>query len=187
MRIYYSRTDLPKPVSRDLLREAMRREFGVLRFTLRHSDSGAPFVDVPGVYISITHCKTAAAVIVSSIPVGVDMETLRRSDMRLARRICHENELALLEKARNEQQFDSLFTDMWVKKEAYSKMKGKGLSIGFRNIDTTAKPHLHCFDLTDLRIAATADLIAAYEKRIDPDHYDLVELFADGYSVGTYG
>jgi phosphopantetheinyl transferase len=176
MRIYFSRTDLPKPVSRDLLRAAMEREFGVVRFTLRHSESGAPFVDVPGVYISISHCKTAAAVIAARVPVGVDVEMLHRGDLRLARRICHENELALLEKAGNEAEFDSRFTDMWVKKEAYSKMKGKGLSIGFRNIDTTAKPHLQCFNLGDLRIAATADLIAAYEKRVDPDAFSLMEM-----------
>jgi phosphopantetheinyl transferase len=90
-------------------------------------------------HMSISHCKGGIAFIIADEPVGIDVEEISRMNLKISRRICTENELKLLENAEDNQE---LLCKLWVLKEAYSKLTGKGLSQGFNTIETAGNDKL---------------------------------------------
>lgn len=93
---------------------------------LEHDDKGAPYLpDHPDLWVSISHCRTAVAVAVSSEGrVGIDVECRRRIGDGLMERVCAEDELAAVRSAE-----DSVmaFLQLWTRKEAVLKMRGTGI------------------------------------------------------------
>lgn len=93
---------------------------------LEHDDKGAPYLpDHPDFWVSISHCRTAVAVAVSSEGrVGIDVECRRRICDGLMERVCTEAELAAVRSAE-----DSVmaFLQLWTRKEAVLKMRGTGI------------------------------------------------------------
>lgn len=93
---------------------------------LEHDDKGAPYLpDHPDLWVSISHCRTAVAVAVSSEGrVGIDVECRRRIGDGLMERVCTEAELAAVRSAE-----DSVmaFLQLWTRKEAVLKMRGTGI------------------------------------------------------------
>ena len=89
---------------------------------------GKPYlVNYPNVYFSISHTKGAIACAVSDNPVGVDIERIRKMDLRVSRYFFSQHEkdyiFASSEKA------NQRFTEVWTKKEAYLKFLGCGIKI----------------------------------------------------------
>ncbi len=78
-------------------------------------------------YVSVTHTKGLALIAVSPFPIGIDAEreekTVRRPEA-LARRYFTKEDAGALEK---EDFSDKAFLTMWVKKEALSKLIGRGV------------------------------------------------------------
>ena len=127
--------------SADIVRAFFSRE-------LMHDDDGAPhFEDVcfadsasdqlgntpgqPG-HISITDTKNYWACCVSESPVGIDMEEQGRVVKPAIVKRFHKAEqeyLAVLSEGSRE--WTEEFFAIWTKKEAWSKLKGKGYAIGF--------------------------------------------------------
>lgn len=93
---------------------------------LEHDDKGAPYLpDHPDLWVSISHCRTAVAVAVSSEGrVGIDVECRRRIGDGLMERVCAEDELAAVRSAE-----DSVmaFLQLWTRKEAVLKMRRTGI------------------------------------------------------------
>lgn len=102
---------------------------------LYRTSSGKPYVENGNVFVSVTHTPGLAAVAVSDGEIGVDAE---RSDRVVKNygRICESRF------SRREKEFvrsaggdgAERFLQVWVKKEAYLKYTGQGLS-GFRSSD----------------------------------------------------
>lgn len=117
---------------------------------LEHDDKGAPYLpDHPDLWVSISHCRTAVAVAVSSEDrVGIDVECRRRIGDGLMERVCAEDELAAVRSAE-----DSVmaFLQLWTRKEAVLKMRGTGIQ-GFGSmVDALAASDCTIKDLeTDL-------------------------------------
>lgn len=117
---------------------------------LEHDDKGAPYLpDHPDLWVSISHCRTAVAVAVSSEGrVGIDVECRRRIGDGLMERVCTEDELAAVRSAE-----DSVmaFLQLWTCKEAVLKMRGTGIQ-GFGSmVDALAASDCTIKDLeTDL-------------------------------------
>lgn len=117
---------------------------------LEHDDKGAPYLpDHPDLWVSISHCRTAVAVAVSSEGrVGIDVECRRRIGDGLMERVCAEVELAAVRSAE-----DSVmaFLQLWTRKEAVLKMRGTGIQ-GFGSmVDALAASDCTIKDLeTDL-------------------------------------
>ena len=113
---------------------------------LEHDDKGAPYLpDHPDLWVSISHCRTAVAVAVSSEGrVGIDVECRRRIGDGLMERVCAEDELAAVHSAE-----DSVmaFLQLWTRKEAVLKMRGTGIQ-GFGSmVDALTADDCHVSDL----------------------------------------
>ena len=121
--------------SADIVRAFFSRE-------LQHDEEGAPhFADcqaaeapeqAAGAFISITDTKNYWACCVSDHPVGIDMEEQGRVVKPAIVKRFHKAEqeyLAVLSEGSRE--WTEEFFAIWTKKEAWSKLKGKGYAIGF--------------------------------------------------------
>ncbi len=75
----------------------------------------------PDVYLSISHSGRAAVCAASRIPIGVDIERVRRINPGLARKL-------RCQAAAPAQELDALLLSHWVAKESFLKMTGEGLA-----------------------------------------------------------
>ncbi|MDR2558948.1 MAG: 4'-phosphopantetheinyl transferase superfamily protein [Oscillospiraceae bacterium] len=103
-------------------------------------ERGKPFIPDSNQHMSISHCRAGIAFIIAAEPVGIDVEEISRMDIKIARRICTQNEIKLLENTKNKQEMLCRF---WVLKEAYSKLTGKGFAEKFNTIDTVKNKNLY--------------------------------------------
>lgn len=93
---------------------------------LAHDANGAPFLPShPELCISISHCRAAVAVAVSSCGwVGIDIESRRRVSGDLIQKVCTEEEQAAI---RNAADPEMEFLRCWTRKEAVLKMRRTGI------------------------------------------------------------
>lgn len=121
---------------------------------------GKPYIPDSKLHMSISHCKAGIAFIIAEEPVGIDVEEISRMNIKIARRICTESELKLLENTEDKQE---LLCKFWVLKEAYSKLTGKGLAEGFNTIDTINNKELYAIKRGEvfIGIATSSDSLPA--------------------------
>lgn len=79
---------------------------------LYHRPNGSPAVDIAGVEISISHCRTCAVLAVADRPVGVDVETDRAQLLRVAGRVMSAEEVGY---------YSGSLVKAWTLKEALYK------------------------------------------------------------------
>lgn len=93
-------------------------------------DLGKPFLpNMSGIYFNLSHSGDIAVCAVSNIPVGVDVQQQRRINKGIAAKYYTEAECEYV--GDNSVKFSRI----WARKEAVSKAVGKGLQIGFGNIE----------------------------------------------------
>lgn len=97
---------------------------------------GKPFIiGESGYDFSVSHSGKAVVFAgADSARVGVDVERIRRRKSGISERFFAENEIKFIEGSNSP---DEAFFEIWTKKEAYSKMLGKGLAAGFNSFDVT--------------------------------------------------
>lgn len=95
--------------------------------SVQRDQYGKPHViGVDGVYVSVAHDKDICLVAVAQKNIGIDIERADRivkNPLALAKRYFCDDEIAFLK----EYPTSASFTDMWVKKEALSKLIGRGI------------------------------------------------------------
>lgn len=93
---------------------------------VEHDEKGAPFLpDHPELSVSISHCRQAVAVVVSSEgKVGIDVESRRKIGDGLIERVCTKDECAVVQVADDPVM---AFLQLWTRKEAVLKMRGTGI------------------------------------------------------------
>lgn len=95
--------------------------------TVTRDEYGKPHIAKPqGIFVSVTHAENLLLVAVAEHEIGIDAEREGRrvrNPSALARRYFCEDEIDFL----GENPTETTFTDMWVKKEALSKLLGKGV------------------------------------------------------------
>lgn len=99
------------------------------------TEPGKPYIDYP-LYIGVTHTDDIVIIGIDKDAFGIDAEKKSRKMPRrdsVAKRFFTASECALIEKAEDK---DEAFLDIWVKKEAYVKFTGVGLS-GMKDCDVT--------------------------------------------------
>lgn len=109
--------------------EAARRVLGELiggEAEVEHDAHGAPYLPArPDLHISISHCRTAVAVAVSTQgPVGIDVESRRRIGDSLVQRVCTPNEKAAIDRSDDP---TMEFLRYWTRKEAVLKCRRTGI------------------------------------------------------------
>lgn len=125
-KLYFDKDKLPKVLAYNLLREALKFEYGLEEIPpFSYNKNGKPFFDsFPDIYFNLSHCDKAAVCVLDKIEVGVDVEDIAAFDFDLAQYVCNESELQEIIKSDNP---DLAFTVLWTKKESYLKMRGRGL------------------------------------------------------------
>lgn len=88
------------------------------------NDNGKPYFKSSNIYFNYSHSKNYIACVISNYEVGIDIEEKTRV-------ISDDISSKYLDGV--EDNNDRLI--LWVKKEAYSKLMGLGLQIGFNNIE----------------------------------------------------
>ena len=83
-----------------------------------------------GVHFSISHSGGYAALAFGNAPLGVDIECVKRADLKVAKRFFREEEYVLLKGLEEAAQADA-FCKIWTGKEAVVKAEGAGLSRPF--------------------------------------------------------
>lgn len=93
---------------------------------LEHDEKGAPYLpEHPEISVSISHCRKAVAVVVSSEGrVGIDVECRRKIGDGLLERVCTPDEQAAVCAAEDS---TMAFLQLWTRKEAVLKMRGTGI------------------------------------------------------------
>ncbi len=116
-----------------LLCTALREEFGILTPPcFRYRERGKPYLDDrEDIFFNLSHCKNAAACIVSESNTAVDIMDIRNIKNNIVHRVCSDSEL---EKLNCSEHFDRDFIRLWTKKECYSKLDGRGLALDFRTL-----------------------------------------------------
>ena len=101
------------------------------------TDMGKPYLENNCLYIGVTHTDNIVIVGISSENFGIDCEAKDRMSKNpegVMKRFFAENEREYILKSHNK---DKAFIETWVKKEAYVKYTGEGIS-GLSRCDTTA-------------------------------------------------
>jgi len=127
-----------------LLLYALRENYGIANPHISYGAFGKPFLtEYPGIHFNISHCPKGCICAVSDKEIGVDIQDIRPFSWDIARCVCYENELKLLERTDDKA---LLFTKIWAMKESYVKMTGEGIT-NINLIDTTKiKDEIITFD-----------------------------------------
>ena len=93
---------------------------------VEHDDKGAPYLpNRQESFVSISHCRRAVAVVVSTAGrVGIDVECRRKVGDGLLERVCTTEEQAVVRSAYDP---EMAFLQLWTRKEAVLKMRGTGI------------------------------------------------------------
>ena len=102
---------------------------------IKRTRLGKPYIDYP-LFIGVTHTDTSLIIAVSQNGIGIDCESADRKVMRyesIMKKYFCENEIKAVKDSSCPH---TAFLDTWVKKEAYVKYTGEGISAMSR-YDTT--------------------------------------------------
>lgn len=137
-----------------LLRKALKEVYGIdEKPEFEYSEHGKPsIIGHPEIYFNLSHCRSVAACVVSSSPVGVDVEEIRDFRDALARHVLNDDEYASVVAS---QQPAREFIHLWTMKESYLKLTGEGIT---RDLKTLFPCDKH-FDTREL---ATSILTVCY-------------------------
>lgn len=104
------------------------------KLNIARNQHGKPYlVNYSNVYFNISHTKGAIACAVSDRPVGVDIESIRKIDLRVVRYFFSQQEKHYI--LADPENIDLRFTEVWTKKEAYLKFIGTGILLPIEKFD----------------------------------------------------
>lgn len=108
-----------------LLKYALK-QYGIKRFEIDKDENGKPFLKNENIHFNISHCQLGLAVAVSTDEVGIDIQDIEPYRLKLAKRVCAQEELKFIENSSNR---DRTFTRLWTLKEAAAKESGDGIKV----------------------------------------------------------
>lgn len=110
------------------------------QLSFKSTGRGKPYIaDEPEFHFSISHTHGCVAVAVFSKSVGVDVESIREVNYKLAQRFYSQTEKDYLGNADDK---DIAFTEIWTRKEAVVKRSGQGVG-GISITDTFSAELCH--------------------------------------------
>ena len=118
-----------------LLCEALRKEYGITEKPIfEYGKHGKPFIiGYPDIHFNISHCREAVLCVVSSRPVGVDVESIRSYKDSLVEYTMNPQEIAQIHQAERP---EVEFVRFWTMKEAVLKLSGEGISKDLKTVLT---------------------------------------------------
>ena len=106
-----------------LLQHALLTEYGIQQPpVLAYGTNGKPMLaEWPYIHFSLSHCREAAACVVSDKPVGIDIESIDHYDEAVAAQVMNSAELRKIHASPSPQM---AFTRLWTMKESLYKLTG---------------------------------------------------------------
>ena len=98
------------------------------------SKNGKPFFKNSKIFFNYSHSKNYVSCAISLSEVGIDIEEINSN---ISDKVA--------KKYLDDEKNPSKRLQMWVKKESYSKLKGLGFQIDFKNIDLNNIKEKNCF------------------------------------------
>lgn len=115
-----------------LMLEELLKPLSIKDMEMGKNEHGKPFLlRHPEVHFNLSHCKNGLAVVVASSPVGIDIESFRRSNLSLVNKTMNPAEAAWIRASSDPVE---AFTQYWTKKEAVVKLRGTGLTTDLHQI-----------------------------------------------------
>ena len=112
-----------------LLRRALDR-LGIRTLAYSYGEAGKPYLaGEDGVLFSLSHSGNYALCAVSAYEIGADIETIRKADMRIAKRFFCPTEYDRIAAQETEEARRELFFRYWTLKESFLKAVGSGLRV----------------------------------------------------------
>jgi len=97
-----------------------------------YNEHEKPFLqNYPDLFFSISHCKTAVAVGLSRLPLGIDIEDIARYKDNIVSHVSDESEVGLIQESEHP---EMAFIKIWTQKEAVFKYRGTGITDDIKNI-----------------------------------------------------
>lgn len=120
-----------------LLRYALKKEFGITEIPrFEYNEHGKPFLkDFPSVFFNMSHAGTRCVCAVSGSPVGIDVQDIRKLDLKTAGKFLTKNELAGVSEISDKAMLNEELCRLWCIKESYGKYTGKGFTEGFTGFE----------------------------------------------------
>lgn len=110
-----------------LLLHGLLEEYGLTQdeIVMEIADSGKPYLaSHPHIHFNFSHCDTGVACGISNVPIGIDIESVRKIDPYVVKCLCSAAEQETLRYAASP---TLAFTAMWTLKESWLKATGYGL------------------------------------------------------------
>ena len=116
-----------------LLCKALNDVYGIAeKPVFEYSEHGKPsIVGHPEIHFNLSHCRSVAACVVSSRPVGIDVEEVREYKDSLARYVLNDDEYAAVMSSSSPA---SEFIRLWTMKESYLKLTGEGITRDLKTV-----------------------------------------------------
>ena len=127
-----------------LLCDALKKEYGITEPPLfEYGEHGKPRIAPTAqeashrggwegaLHFNLSHCREAVACVLSTQPVGIDIESIRHQNESLIRYTMNDAEQQLIFAAPYP---DLAFTRLWTRKEAVMKLSGHGLANDMKSV-----------------------------------------------------
>ena len=116
-----------------LLKQGLREAYGITdNPVFEYNEHGKPsIVGHPEIFFNLSHCKEAAACVISDRPVGIDVESIQRYKESLVRYTMNDEEVRRIESSSDPA---SAFIRFWTMKEAVTKLIGTGISNDMKTV-----------------------------------------------------
>ncbi len=115
------------------VKKSLKKRFPGEQIEVFKDEHGKPRTDKPNVFVSVTHTADVVICAISETEIGIDAEAIRKN-LRAGR--IAERFFTNAEKERVQRDGDKAFYEIWCRKEAYSKLDGRGLVYGIKKIAT---------------------------------------------------
>ena len=97
--------------------------------TLSYGENGKPFLkDYPAVFFNLSHSGERVMCAIADCEVGCDVERIRDTDFKIAKRFFHEEEYGQILRQSSVQKKQEMFYRYWTLKESFLKVTGQGMS-----------------------------------------------------------
>lgn len=116
-----------------LLDEAVKRLYGIEKYSLVRGERGKPFFrEYPDIFFNLSHCRGLVVCAVSDCENGADAELVRPCSKNAAKRIFTGNEMRFVSDSADP---DESFFRIWTLKEAVGKALGTGIFSNLKNYE----------------------------------------------------
>ena len=149
---YRFRADQNASLGAELLLSIALDQFGIREIAYSYGKAGKPYLaGNDGVLFSLSHSGSFVLCAVSEHEIGADIETVRSTDLKVAKRFFCPNEYKHIAAQETEEAKRELFFRYWTLKESFLKATGLGLQLPLDRFEILLKDDISVVQNVDSR------------------------------------